>query len=102
MKTLGIPITLDRPRTLLIDEAAFALIQQRYGVNLAEVMRQDIDGFTFTLDITRACLFAGCVAEDSRLTPNHVSRVVTHENFECFHEPIVKAIMRGLGIAYQP
>ena len=102
MNTLGIPITLDRPRTLLIDEAAFHLIARMTGVDLAQAMRDDPNEFVFTLEITQGLILAGCAGEDARLTLEKVKRYVTQENYKAFHEPICKAIMRGIGISYQP
>ncbi len=102
MKPLGVPIRLDRPRTLLIDEAAFHLIAEKTGVNLAEIIRDRIDTFTLTVDVTRALVWAGCRHEDGRLEFSKVSELITEANHEQFHEPISKAMARGLGVAYHP
>jgi hypothetical protein len=102
MKPLGIPVTLDRVRTLTLDGRAFALIKQLSGVDLAQAMADDPDGFVLTLDITRGLILAGCLAEDSRLTLEKVSQFVTSDNYESFHLSIAKAIARGNDIPYRP
>ena len=102
MNTLGIPIKLDRVRTLTLDGRAFALIKHLSGVDVAQAMCDEGKDFTFTLALTRGFILAGCLAEDSRLTLVKVSRFVTPDNYETFHVSIMKAIARGCGIPYQP
>jgi hypothetical protein len=105
VKPLGIPITLDRPRILLLDEDAFELIRQSTGIDVKEAMRAALDrdgvnGFPMTLEITRGLILAGCLAEDSRLTLKTVSQYVTPQNHERFHLSVTKAIFRGHDIPY--
>ena len=102
MKTIGIPIKLDRVRTLTLDGRAFALVKHLSGVDVAQAMCNEGEGFTFTLEITRGLILAGCLAEDSRLTLETVSRFVTPRNYETFHVSIITAIARGHGIPYHP
>jgi hypothetical protein len=102
MKQLGIPIKLDRVRTLTLDGRAFALIKHLSGVDLAQAMCDEGEGFTFTLEITRGLILAGCLAEDARLTLDKVSQFVTPDNYDSFHVTIMEAIARGCGIPYQP
>ncbi len=45
MKPLGIPIKLDRTRTLILDEEAFALIKQLSGVDVARAMKMEEKDF---------------------------------------------------------
>ncbi len=87
---------------LLLDEEAFALIKQFSGVDVAAAMRDNVQGFVFTLEITRGLILTGCLAEDSRLTLDKVSEFVSPENYTSFHVPIVTAIARGLDLPYQP
>lgn len=105
MKTIGVPITLDRPRTLLLDAAAFELIRQSTGIDVKGAMcealeRDGVHGFPMTLQITRGLILAGCLAEDPRLTLDKVSRYVTAQNHESFHLSITKAMFRGHNIPY--
>jgi hypothetical protein len=110
MKPLGIPIRLDRPRTLLLDEAAFHLIARTTGVNLAEIMRSametfmktGVDTFTLTVDVVRVLVWAGCRHEDRRLSFSTVAALITDDNHPQFHDDIVKALLRGFGVSYSP
>ena len=99
MRPLGIPVTLDRPRTLPLNEQALHICRHTFCVALepAAFLQAEL-----TLELTRDLIWSGCVIEGGRLTWEMVCRMVTLDNFTTFHDPIAKALLRGIGSAYQP
>ena len=99
MNELGIPIKLDRTRTLLLNPLALQLCQYTFCVKLdsTEFLQAEL-----TLELTRDLIWSGCAIEDQGLSWETVCPHVTPENYETFHDAIAKAALRGLGISYQP
>jgi hypothetical protein len=64
VKRLGIPVVLDRPRSLLLDAYALRLLRERFGIREDEILKLPV----FGLEIVQQLLWCGLQKDDRRLT----------------------------------
>lgn len=83
-----IPITLDKPRTLLYDFNAFIELEEIYGdVSTA------LEGLEkLKIKVVRDMIWAGLLHEDENLTPKQVGKMLHPSNIEEVAYKIAEAI----------
>ena len=88
----GVPIVLDKPRTLRFDYRALRTIERRLGVEIKELPTLDMD----KPEVLRTLLWAGLRHEDHRLTFKHLKKLTSTGRTSRFHEPIGRALLLAL------
>ena len=90
MKPCGISITLDHPRTLLLDRTALRLFRYAVGIREDELLAMEMN-----LERVQQLLCVGLHHESPRLTYQKVCLLVTHRNYTQFLSPIAQAIVQS-------
>jgi predicted homoserine dehydrogenase-like protein len=88
VKSVAVPLTLDKPRTLKYDLNAFAELEEIYG-SMEQAFAAMQSG---SMKAARTLLWAGLLHEEESLTPRKVGALVTLDNME----PVMDAISSAL------
>lgn len=92
VKTVAVPLTLDKPRSLVFDLNAFAELEDVYG-SMEKAFAAMQSG---SMKAARTLLWAGLLHEDKRLTQRQVGGMVTLDNLEAVMGSISQALLEAM------
>ena len=92
VKSVVVPLLLDKPRTIKFDLNAFAELEEKYG-SMEKVFSAMRSG---SIKAARTLLWAGLLHEDESLTERTVGSLVTLENLNLVMDGITEALTEAL------
>ena len=92
VKSIVVPLVLDKPRTIKFDLNAFAELEEKYG-SMEKAFSAMRSG---SIKAARTLLWAGLLHEDESLTERKVGSLVTLENLNAVMDGITEALTEAL------
>ncbi len=92
IKSMVVPLALDKPRTIKFDLNAFAELEEKYG-SMEKAFSAMQSG---SIKAARTLLWAGLLHEDESLTERKVGGLVTLENLSTVMDSITVALTEAI------